>query len=90
MVAAMGGGPAVLLKGHGLTTAAPTLAGAVVTALNINKLARMTVALGQLGRTAPEVPAADRAELPDLGSGFNDGLVWQHHVAKLGHLGLGG
>lgn len=90
MVAAMAEAPAVLLKGHGLTAAAPTIAGAVVTAINVNKLARMTVALGQLGRTAPEVPAGDRLELPDLGSGFNDGLVWQHHVAKLEHLGLGG
>jgi ribulose-5-phosphate 4-epimerase/fuculose-1-phosphate aldolase len=83
MVAAMADGPAVILRGHGLTAAAGTLAGAVVTALNVNVLARMTVALGQLGRSAPVVPGADRAELPDLGSAFNDDLVWRHHLAKL-------
>jgi 3,4-dihydroxyphthalate decarboxylase len=89
MVEAMAGGRAVLLRGHGLTTAASTVAGAVVTALNVNTLARMTVALGQMGRSAPVVPDADRAELPDLGSAFNDELVWRHHVAKLAWRELG-
>lgn len=88
MVAAMGGSRALLLRGHGLTTAAPTLAGAVVTALNVNLLARMTVALATAGCEVPEVPEADRAELPDLGSSFNDELVWRHHVAKLAWRGL--
>lgn len=88
MVAAMAGGPAVVLRGHGLTTAARTLAGAVVTALNVNVLARVTAALAAMGRDAREVPDADRAELPDLGSAFNDDLVWRHHVAKLASRGL--
>lgn len=88
MVAAMGGKGAVLLRGHGLTTAAPTLEGSVVTALNVNVIARMTAALAAAGRTAPTVPAADRAELPDLGSRFNDELVWRHYVAKLAYRGL--
>lgn len=89
MVAAMEGSRAVLLRGHGLTTAAPSLAGAVVTALNVNLLARMTAALATAGCEVPEVPEADRAELPDLGSAFNDELVWRHHVAKLAWQGLG-
>ncbi len=89
MVAAMAGTRAVLLRGHGLTTAAPTLAGAVVAALNVNLLARMTAALAAAGCSAPEVPDADRAELPDLGGAFNDDLVWRHHVAKLAWRGLG-
>ncbi|MDA8312234.1 MAG: class II aldolase/adducin family protein [Actinomycetota bacterium] len=89
MAAAMAGTRAVVLRGHGLTTAAPTLAGAVVTALNVNLLARMTVALVTAGRSAPEVPVADRADLPDLGAAFNDELVWRHHVAKLSWRGLG-
>lgn len=92
MVSAMGGSRVVLLRGHGLTTAAPSLAGAVVTALNVNLLARMTAALATAGIEPPEVPEADRAELPDLGSGFNDELVWRHHVAKLAwrQLSVGG
>ncbi len=89
MVAAMAGGRVVLLRGHGLTTAAPSLAGAVVSALNVNLLARMTAALAAAGCEAPEVPEADRAELPDLGAAFNDELVWRHHVAKLAWRGLG-
>ena len=28
-----------------------------------------------------ELSDADRAELPDLGTAFNDGLVWAHHRA---------
>jgi ribulose-5-phosphate 4-epimerase/fuculose-1-phosphate aldolase len=88
MVAAMSGARAVLLRGHGLTTAAPSLAGAVVTALNVNVLARMTAALVSAGIDPPEVPEADRAELPDLGAAFNDELVWRHHVAKLAWRGL--
>ncbi|MGH9108470.1 MAG: class II aldolase/adducin family protein [Acidimicrobiales bacterium] len=88
MVAAMGDGRTILLRGHGLTTAAPTVAGAVVTALNVNVLARMTAALAGVMRSAPLVPEADRAELPDLGSGFNDERVWRHHVAKLAWRGL--
>lgn len=88
MVAAMADAPAILLRGHGLTAAAATLAGAVVTALNINVLAHMAAVLCQLGRSAADVPDADRAELPDLGSGFNEDLVWRHHRAKLRHSGL--
>lgn len=88
MVAAMDGGRAALLRGHGLTTAAATVAGAVVTALNVNLLARMTAALAALGRSAPPVPEADRAELPDLASSVNEELVWRHHVAKLASRGL--
>lgn len=89
MVAAMAESRAVVLRGHGLTTAAPTLAGAVVTALNVNLLATMTAAMAHAGRTAAEVPESDRAELPDLGAAFNDELVWRHHVAKLTYRGLG-
>ena len=88
MVAAMGLSSAVVLRGHGMTAAGPTLAGAVVTALNVNALARLTAALAHMGRSAADVPDADRSELPDLGSVFNDKLVWRHHVAVLRHRGM--
>ena len=61
MVAAMAGGQAVLLRGHGLTTAASTVAGAVITALHVNRLAKMTAAV------AATVRAAAGALLEDLG-----------------------
>lgn len=88
MVAAMAGGGAVVLRGHGLTAASSTLAGAVSIALNLNTLASMTAALARVGAKAPVVPEADRVDLPDLGSAFNDAAVWRHYIAKLGHAGL--
>lgn len=89
MVEAMGDSAAVVLRGHGLTTAGPSVGAAVVTALNVNTLANMTASLARVGATAPTVPEADLAELPDLGAGFNHGQVWRHHVAKLSQVGLG-
>ena len=78
----------MVLEGHGLTSTGPTLAAAAVTALNVSRLAAMTLALAAAGRRAPVVPAADRAELPDLGSAFNDEAVWRAYLARLAHLGL--
>ena len=88
MAAILGDGPAVVLQGHGLTTTGPSLAAAAVTALNITKLAAMTLKLAAAGARPPLVPAADRAELPDLGSRFNDEAVWRAYLAQLAHLGL--
>jgi hypothetical protein len=57
---------------------------AVVRALNLNALAVVTLELARLGRpeAPPPIPAEDVAELPDLGSAFNDLSVWRYHVAK--------
>jgi ribulose-5-phosphate 4-epimerase/fuculose-1-phosphate aldolase len=88
MAGVLGDGPAVVLQGHGLTTTGPSLAAAAVTALNITKLAAMTLKLAAAGARPPLVPAADRAGLPDLGSRFNDEAVWRSYLAKLAHLGL--
>ena len=88
MVAALGDRPAVVLRGHGLTATGPTLAAAVVTALNVNRLASMVAAVARTGRQAPPVPEADRAGLPDLGSSFNHDAVWRAYLAKLGAAGL--
>lgn len=88
MADALGDNPAVMLQGHGLTTTGPSLAAAAVTALNINRLAAMTLTLASAGSRPPLVPPADRAGLPDLGSRFNDQAVWRAHLAKLAHLGL--
>ena len=88
MADALGDGPAVMLLGHGLTTTGPSLAAAAVTALNVSKLATMTLALASAGRQPPLVPAQDRAGLPDLGSQFNDQAVWRAYLTKLAHHGL--
>jgi hypothetical protein len=56
---------------------------AVVRAVDLDELCRVTLQLALLGVTAPEVPEADRAELPDLGGAFNDQLHWQALAAAL-------
>lgn len=89
MTGVLGDGRAVVLQGHGLTTTGPSLAAAAVAALNVSRLATMTLALATAGRRAAAIPAADLAELPDLGSRFNDEAVWRAYLARLGHLGLG-
>jgi 3,4-dihydroxyphthalate decarboxylase len=34
------------------------------------------------------IAAPDLDQLPDLGSGFNDDMLWRHHEARLDHAGL--
>jgi ribulose-5-phosphate 4-epimerase/fuculose-1-phosphate aldolase len=89
MVEAMGGKPVCVLRGHGIVATGATVEQAVVRALNIDALARLTLRLGAAVWDVPDLPAEDLAELPDLGAGFNDGQVWRHHVARLDHAGLG-
>jgi ribulose-5-phosphate 4-epimerase/fuculose-1-phosphate aldolase len=82
MIAAMGERPVCVLKGHGITVTGDSVEQAVVRALNLNELATVTLAVAQAGGRAEEIPADDIAELPDLGSAFNDLAVWRYHVAK--------
>lgn len=78
-----------LLRAHGIVAVGESVAQAVVRALNVDALARLTLQLGAAAREVPELAAEDIAELPDLGSAFNDGHVWRHHCAQLRHAGLG-
>ncbi|MFI0448082.1 class II aldolase/adducin family protein [Actinomadura sp. 6N118] len=108
MLRAMGPAPVCVLRGHGVTTTGATIAQAVVRALNLEALARITLdtarASGAVqssgavhaggvvhagGAVPPDLPAADIAELPDLGSTLNEESVWRHHLARLAHAGLG-
>ena len=82
MLAAMGDSDVCILKGHGITVAAPSVELAVVAAINLNTLAAVNVELVRLGARPPEIPAGDIAELPDLGSGFNDMATWRFYAAK--------
>jgi ribulose-5-phosphate 4-epimerase/fuculose-1-phosphate aldolase len=89
MAGILGASQAVVLRGHGLTATGPSLAAAVVTAVNVNQLAGMTLKLASTGMTAPPlVPTADRAELPDLGTRFNHDAVWRTYIARLAQAGL--
>jgi 3,4-dihydroxyphthalate decarboxylase len=83
MLAAMGPADVCVLRGHGVTVAGASLEQAVVRAVALHRLAEVTVQLAQLGATPEAVSAADLAQLPDLGSGFNDATMWRHLTAKL-------
>jgi ribulose-5-phosphate 4-epimerase/fuculose-1-phosphate aldolase len=83
MVAAMGERPVVVLRGHGLTSAADSVEAAVLQAVGVDGLARMALRVVSAGGTLVDLPAEDMAELPDLGAGFNTGTAWRHELARL-------
>lgn len=83
MVAAMGDRPVVILRGHGLTSAAKTVEQAVLQALSVDALARLSLTIVSAGGTLVNVPEEDMAELPDLGASFNTGTAWRHELARL-------
>lgn len=83
----LGTQPVCILRGHGIVSTGVSVQQAVVRALNITALARITLWASQHG-TPPALPEADIAELPDLGATFNDELVWRSQVARLAYQGL--
>lgn len=83
LIHAMGDSPVCLMRGHGITAWGDGVQQATVRAINCNVLAEVTRELAWLGARPPEVSAEDLAELPDLGSAFNDEMVWRHHVAMV-------
>jgi ribulose-5-phosphate 4-epimerase/fuculose-1-phosphate aldolase len=82
MMAAMGDRPVCVLRGHGVTVTGDSVEQAVVRALNLNALAQVALAVAQAGGRPGPIPPEDVAELPDLGSAFNDLAVWRHYAAK--------
>jgi ribulose-5-phosphate 4-epimerase/fuculose-1-phosphate aldolase len=88
MVTAMGTSSVCVLRGHGVTTCGETVEQAVVRALNLDVLARITLDLARIGVKPDVVPPEDVAELPDLGGNFNDTNVWRFHVNRLRQEGL--
>jgi 3,4-dihydroxyphthalate decarboxylase len=88
MRAAMGARPVCVLRGHGITTTGTTLEQAVARALAVDSLARMATRVVAAGGTPTPIAAADLAQLPDLGTGFNDIMLWRHHERRLAEAGL--
>jgi ribulose-5-phosphate 4-epimerase/fuculose-1-phosphate aldolase len=88
MLDAMGDRPVCVLRGHGLTAIGASVEQAIVRALAVDDLARMLVRVAQLGAVPTPLPAEDLSELPDLGSGFNEDLIWRHHEQRLRDAGL--
>lgn len=83
MIEVMGDRPVCLLVGHGITVVAASVEQATVLAVNLDELLSITLELARLGARPDDLSAADLAELPDLGSAFNDELGWRSLVADL-------
>lgn len=83
MVAAMRGRAVVILRGHGITSAAATVQQAVLQAISLNELARMSLRVRAAGGALRDIDDADWDDLPDLGPGLNTDAAWRHEVARL-------
>lgn len=83
MVAAMRGRPVVICRGHGITSAGATVAQAVLQAISLDALARMSLRVRAAGGTLRAIDDADWDDLPDLGSAFTAEAAWRHEVARL-------
>jgi ribulose-5-phosphate 4-epimerase/fuculose-1-phosphate aldolase len=83
MVAAMGGAPVVICRGHGMTSAAATVEQAVLQAISLDALARMSLRIRAAGGTLRDIDEADWQELPDLGPSFTTEAAWRSEVARL-------
>jgi ribulose-5-phosphate 4-epimerase/fuculose-1-phosphate aldolase len=90
LAAALGDSDVCILRGHGIVATGTSVQQAMVRALNLEALARMTLLAHGSGTTPPEVSGEDLNEMPDLGTTFNDSYVWRHHVSRLemDHLGV--
>lgn len=84
MVDAMGERPVVVLRAHGLTSTGESVAEAVLRAVSVDQIARLSLTIVSAGGTLRDLPHEDMAELPDLGGGFNLGTAWRNELARLG------
>ena len=84
MAAAMGERPVVLLRGHGIVSWGGSVAEAVLRAVSVDTLARLSLAVVSAGGTLADLPSEDLALLPDLGAAFNETIAWRHELARLG------
>ena len=83
MVASMGDRPVVVLRAHGLTSVASGVEQAVLQAVSVDGLARMSLRVVGAGGVLADIPDADLAELPDLGESFTTATAWRHELARL-------
>ena len=83
MVSAMGDRPVVVLRGHGLTSHGGDVPEAVLRAVSVDRIARLSLQVLSAGGELRDLPDEDLAELPDLGPAFNRGVAWRHELARL-------
>src|ERR1022692_2545616 len=81
LLEAIGQRPVCLLQGHGLAAAGQTLAAAMLAAIDVHVLARLTVTCWQMQRPLIEVDPDDYRDLPVFGPDYDD-QVWRFYAAK--------
>ncbi|MBZ3900404.1 class II aldolase/adducin family protein [Streptomyces griseiscabiei] len=84
MVDSLGDRDVVLLRGHGLTSTGTSVQEAVLRAVSVDTIARLSLDVVKAGGTLRDLPDEDMRELPDLGGGFNHDTAWRHEMARLG------
>jgi ribulose-5-phosphate 4-epimerase/fuculose-1-phosphate aldolase len=83
MVRALGTRPAVVLRGHGLTSTGASVQEAVLRAVSVDTIARLSLEVAKAGGSPADLPEQDMADLPDLGGSFNHDTAWRHELARL-------
>jgi 3,4-dihydroxyphthalate decarboxylase len=83
MVAAMENRPVVVLRGHGLTSAGSTVQRAMLQAISVDRIARLTLAILAAGGQPVPLASADLDDLPNLGDALNEAAAWRHELARL-------
>jgi ribulose-5-phosphate 4-epimerase/fuculose-1-phosphate aldolase len=83
MVAAMRGASVVICRGHGITSAATTVPQAVLQAISLNELARVSLRVRAAGGALHDIDDSDWDDLPDLGPAFTADAAWRHELARL-------
>jgi ribulose-5-phosphate 4-epimerase/fuculose-1-phosphate aldolase len=81
LLEAIGERPVCLLQGHGLATVGQSLAAAMLAAIDVHVLARLTVTCWQMQRPLIEVDPDDYRDLPVFGPDYDD-QVWRFYTAK--------
>jgi len=94
MADVLGDRPVVVLRGHGLVSVAEgppetAVPQAVLQAVALDTVARMTLAIRSAGGTPRSIGEQDLAGLPDLGGGFNVETMWRHLVRRTRDVGHG-
>lgn len=83
LVVAMGNRPVVICRGHGIVSAAATVEQAVLQAISLDELARMSLRILSAGGTLRDIDDTDWADLPDLGPSFTADAAWRQEIARL-------
>ena len=83
MVAAMGDRPVVICRGHGIASAARTVQEAVLQAISVNELARMSLLVAAAGGTLRLHRRRRLRRSAGPGPRFTATAAWRYEVARL-------